>query len=94
MERAKGKISWHGLKVQWNYLKTIKSTLEEEINNDKSKEGNKIFWVISSHWIFENYYVLLSESLFYYAVSTLKYAKGNFPEWVYLKVRDFEIIDT
>lgn len=38
-------------------------------------------------------YVSLEESLFYYAVSTLKYAKENFPEWVYLKAKNFEIID-
>ena len=38
-------------------------------------------------------YVSLEEGLFYYAVSTLKYAKENFSEWVYLKVKNFEIID-
>lgn len=35
----------------------------------------------------------LEERLFYYAVSTLKYAKDNFPEYVHLKIKNPEIID-
>lgn len=35
----------------------------------------------------------LEEVLFYYAVSTLQYAKDNFPQYVYLKVQDFKIFD-
>ena len=35
----------------------------------------------------------LEEALFYYAVSTLKYAEDNFPKYVYLNVQDFEIFN-
>lgn len=35
----------------------------------------------------------LEETLFYYAVSTMQYAKNNFPEYVYLRINNPEIID-
>lgn len=38
-------------------------------------------------------YTSLEESLFYYALSTMLYAKNNFPEYVYLKINNFEIFD-
>ncbi len=38
-------------------------------------------------------YASLEEILFYYAVSTLKYAKDNFPDYVYLRIEKSEIID-
>ena len=33
----------------------------------------------------------LEESLFYYALSTMLYARNNFPEYVYLKINNFQI---
>lgn len=87
----------------FNYIEKRKSSAWFKFTKEYLKpqqEKRLIFYlpdykVNSSHIactdIFPNStYHSLEEALFYSAVSTLKYAKDNFPEYVYLKIQHFD----